>query len=283
MFNESDADFCGLYDLFMTSFPGFLSIRDEEHRLIYLNETFKTWIRKFTDIDVIGLTNEEIAKDLDPNVAEVFQECHDLTISYMYDINTNNKIIKFIEDDVVLYFDIIKFKCEYQGKVYIFTQGKDITKLYNETKNYEIQAVTDELTGLHNRKIFTRLDFKNSDVFIYIDLNNFKIINDVYGHLVGDQILVNFSNILKDSFRKNQDHIIRLGGDEFLVIVDTHDNQINFDEKVEVIRNKFTDFFSHYVDLGFSYGYHRYSINLENTLTIVDKLMYQDKKRKRTI
>ncbi|MEK0272049.1 hypothetical protein WM008_20535, partial [Vibrio vulnificus] len=71
--------------------------------------------------------------------------------------------------------------------------------------------------------------------------------------------------------------------DEFLVIVDTHDNQINFDEKVEVIRNKFTDFFSHYVDLGFSYGYHRYSINLENTLTIVDKLMYQDKKRKRTI
>ena len=283
MFNDHDESLCGLYDLFMTSFPGFLSIRDENHKLVYLNETFKKWIKKYTDIDVIGLTNKEVAKGLDSNVADVFQECHDLTISYLYDINMNNKIIKFVEEDNILYFDIMKFRCEYQGKPYIFTQGKDITKLYNETKSYEIQSLTDELTGLHNRKIFTRLEFKDSDVFIYVDLNNFKKINDMFGHLVGDQILVQFSNLLKESFRKNQDHIIRLGGDEFLIIVDEYENKFKFDEKIKVIRKNFSQIFSNYKDLGFSYGYHRYSINLENTLSIVDKLMYQDKEKKHTI
>ncbi|ASU23704.1 hypothetical protein CCZ37_13975 [Vibrio qinghaiensis] len=283
MFNASDSNFHDLYNLFMKSFPGFLSIRDEDHRLVYLNETFKNWIKKYTNVDVIGLTNEEIAKDLDSNVADVFQECHDLTISFLYDSDTNNKIIKFIEEGNTLYFDVMKFKCEYQGKAYIFTQGKDITTLYNETKNYEIQAVTDELTGLHNRKIFNRLDFKESDLFIYVDLNNFKIINDKFGHLVGDQILVKFSNLLRESFRKNQDHIIRLGGDEFLIIVDMYENEFNFDEEVKRVRAKFNQVFSDYADLGFSYGYHQYSINLEHTLNLVDKLMYQDKEKKRTM
>ncbi|EGQ9881080.1 GGDEF domain-containing protein [Vibrio vulnificus] len=280
MFKTSDQN---LHHLFMHSFPGFLSIRDKNHKLVYLNETFKNWIKKYTNIDVIGLTNEEIAKNLDSNVADVFRECHDLTISFLYNSDTNNKIIKFIEDGNVLYFDIMKFKCEYLEEFYIFTLGKDITKLYNETKNYEIQAFTDELTGLHNRKIFNRLDFKDTDFFIYIDLNNFKAINDKFGHLVGDQILVNFSHLLKDSFRKNQDHIIRLGGDEFLIIVDMHENELNLKEKIKHIKFKFNQIFGNYVNLGFSYGYHRYSENIENTLNLVDKLMYQDKENKRNI
>ncbi|HDY8007658.1 TPA: hypothetical protein ACGUOU_000238 [Vibrio vulnificus] len=100
MFKASDQN---LHHLFMNSFPGFLSIRDENHKLVYLNETFKNWIKKYTNIDVIGLTNEEIAKDLDSNVADVFRECHDLTISFLYNSDTNNKIIKFIEDGNVLY------------------------------------------------------------------------------------------------------------------------------------------------------------------------------------
>jgi len=113
--------------------------------------------------------------------------------------------------------------------------GKDITKLYNETKNYEIQAFTDELTGLHNRKIFNRLDFKDTDFFIYIDL------------------------------------------------VDMHENELNLKEKIKHIKFKFNQIFGNYVNLGFSYGYHRYSENIENTLNLVDKLMYQDKENKRNI
>lgn len=266
-----------IFDLFISSFPGFLSIRDENHRLIYLNDSFKNWIKRYSDMEVLGLTNEEIASNLDNNVAQVFQECHDLTISYLYNNEKNNKIIKFVENDEIYYFDIIKFKSEYEGKVYIFTQGKDITKLYNETKHYEMQALTDELTGLYNRNVFSRIGFKNSDVFVYIDLNNFKLMNDKFGHLVGDQILVHFSNLLKNSFRKNQDHVIRIGGDEFLIVVDDCDVNYNIDDKMKMIKDEFFEKFKPYPQLGFSYGCHSYSKSFENTLSLVDKLMYQNK------
>lgn len=266
-----------LLDLFFTSFPGFLSIRDEHHKIVYLNENFQLWIKKYTDIDVIGLTNQEISENVDGHVGEVFKECHDLTISHIYDNNINSKIIKFIEDDSISYLDVMKFKCELEGKTYIYTLARDITQLYNKTKDYETQAYTDELTGLHNRKIFNRLNFNESHIFIYIDLDNFKKINDMHGHLIGDDILVKFANLLQNVFRKEQDNIIRLGGDEFLIIIDVKDNIVNIDHKIHAIKTTFLELFNEFAPLNFSYGFCNYSVSLEHTLSLVDQLMYDNK------
>lgn len=95
-----------LYSMFIDSFPGFLSIRDNEHKIIYLNEHFRNWVGKYTEIDPLGLTNCELSQLVESNVAEVFAQCHDLTMDFIYNENTNNKIIKFNDDGNFLYFDI---------------------------------------------------------------------------------------------------------------------------------------------------------------------------------
>lgn len=81
----------------------------------------------------------------------------------------------------------------------------------------------DQLTGLYNKEYFqTRLATLSNDEdtkwLFFIDLDNFKTVNDTLGHLVGDQTLKDVANILRDIFRK-RDVIGRFGGDEFVVLV----------------------------------------------------------------
>lgn len=97
---------------------------------------------------------------------------------------------------------------------------------------YEKAALTDSLTGLNNRRflestidqdISQSMRLKkdkspNSDVtFFFADLDNFKLINDQYGHESGDMVLKQFSQLLVEVFRSS-DHIIRWGGEEFLIV-----------------------------------------------------------------
>ncbi|MFW6373738.1 MAG: diguanylate cyclase domain-containing protein [Thermodesulfobacteriota bacterium] len=85
----------------------------------------------------------------------------------------------------------------------------------------------DSLTGLYNRKAFferlkdtlafARRDKNEKNIF-YMDLDKFKQVNDVYGHDVGDGVLVEVAARLKSTLRET-DHICRLGGDEFTIIL----------------------------------------------------------------
>ncbi len=92
------------------------------------------------------------------------------------------------------------------------------------------QRDTDELTGLLNRFAFERevqhyIETSNqSAFFIIIDLDDFKPINDEYGHAVGDEVLHAVAEKMRESFREN-DYLARLGGDEFVVFVPTWSSQ----------------------------------------------------------
>jgi diguanylate cyclase (GGDEF)-like protein len=103
-------------------------------------------------------------------------------------------------------------------------------------KRLEMTSITDTLTGMYNRRhlqeLFPKLcgqarrDWRNISGII-LDLDHFKKINDDHGHLAGDQVLINFSDILKKHLRSN-DFLFRLGGEEFLLI------SINKDESGSV-------------------------------------------------
>lgn len=150
-------------------------------------------------------------------------------------------------------------------KRYIHSKGKieiengNVRRIYGlirditETKNLNEQLIKkaniDDLTGLLNRRHFDELferfyrQSKSEDkraVYVFIDLDRFKIINDTSGHQAGDQTLVEISNILKNSVRET-DVVGRLGGDEFGVLLDNCDYE-NGLEIAESIRAEVENF-----------------------------------------
>lgn len=79
------------------------------------------------------------------------------------------------------------------------------------------KADEDPLTGLFNRAgARRRIHAERPGIFIYIDLDRFKGVNDRYGHEAGDQVIVKMADVLRNNFRST-DILIRLGGDEFAV------------------------------------------------------------------
>ena len=118
--------------------------------------------------------------------------------------------------------------CTYYSKatksVRIISYIKNIQSEKDEQLRLNHLAYNDSLTEVLNIGGFintmnTKLDKDNNDVALFIiDLDNFKQINDVFGHHKGDQVLYNSAKILKDQF-SDDDVIGRLGGDEFVVLV----------------------------------------------------------------
>lgn len=109
---------------------------------------------------------------------------------------------------------------------------RDITEQKEEEQHYRHMAYHDPLTGLPNRGLFEqRLDLairralrqETAAALIFVDLGKFKAINDIYGHLTGDKVLVEVGERLKTQIRAT-DTVARLGGDEFVVLLEgVHD------------------------------------------------------------
>ena len=112
-----------------------------------------------------------------------------------------------------------------------FQKNKEMTFLYKETKSSEKRikhiAYHDHLTGLPNRlylseqlnhSIFLSSRMKKMLAIMFLDLDNFKIINTTMGHDIGDQLLVEVSKRLVTTLRKC-DTVARIGGDEFVILI----------------------------------------------------------------
>jgi len=85
------------------------------------------------------------------------------------------------------------------------------------------KAEHDELTGLINRGAFNQIkkvlyDTDDNIVLIIVDVDFFKVINDTYGHMIGDKVLQRVACVLEESFRTS-DFVARVGGDEFLILL----------------------------------------------------------------
>ncbi len=113
---------------------------------------------------------------------------------------------------------------EVKRRTYIIeNQKRELEKLNIELRE---AAITDSLTGVYNRryleeKLRERFEIaKRSNLYMgvaVIDVDQFKDINDTYGHLCGDYILKEIANIIKSVFKRKSDAIFRYGGDEFIV------------------------------------------------------------------
>ena len=152
---------------------------------------------------------------------------------------------------------------------------------------------TDYLTGASNRiSLENYLDNRIRNICIYgtfslimLDIDNFKSINDTFGHNIGDKALEDSVNLIRSTLRA-KDFIARYGGDEFYIVLDGVDNYkalYSVVKKLEAAVEKFNSNAKLY-ELHFSMGYSVYDSNLgmgmEEFLKHVDFLMYKDKKSK---
>jgi len=145
----------------------------------------------------------------------------------------------FAENEVQLYREGVKLKRWYHCRAVRADLGlavtlRDIHEVKEKEQQLQALAMTDSLTQLPNRhwmnqhlpEIIRQATSTNKKFgVLFIDLDNFKNINDTLGHQEGDQCLKDIAHALRESIRK-QDHVIRLGGDEFMVLLqsleDTH-------------------------------------------------------------
>lgn len=116
--------------------------------------------------------------------------------------------------------------CDFDGKpIKVVGRIIDVDKQKKETESLKIASQLDSFTNLYNKNsVLSMIEnylLEHSDkkhALFFIDIDNFKAINDNWGHLYGDKIILELSNMLKKQFRFT-DILGRIGGDEFLVLL----------------------------------------------------------------
>ena len=103
-----------------------------------------------------------------------------------------------------------------------------LRNLYQLTGQFAEHANVDDMTGLYNRRYFNIIASQEMSrfcrdesigVFVLLDIDNFKKLNDIYGHQAGDEALQQVGKTIKAAFRRTSDYPFRLGGEEFGVIL----------------------------------------------------------------
>ncbi|MFD3259200.1 diguanylate cyclase [Paenibacillus lentus] len=135
-----------------------------------------------------------------------------------YRIVCSNGAVKWVQNRGTPYFNHLNHMVRLEGVMI------DITDRKQMEEKIEHLAYHDELTGLPNRTLFSKRfeEYANKGKFslaiLFIDLNDFKEVNDTFGHDAGDLLLKDIAGRLTGIVRE-QDMVCRLGGDEFLVLL----------------------------------------------------------------
>lgn len=154
--------------------------------------------------------------------------CENCTSMKAYAEKKQKTKLEFLDADVFLvisrYLEIDGEACvmelvkHLENDTLIDTDGRD--KLVGKLKGYQDKLYIDPVTGVYNRRYFEDeiRNMQNSAGVAMIDLDDFKLYNDIYGHDMGDQVLCIVADVIKNCIRKT-DKLIRYGGDEFLLIL----------------------------------------------------------------
>jgi diguanylate cyclase (GGDEF)-like protein len=153
---------------------------------------------------------------------------------YVFTMDSLEQIYSYILDNVL---------------ILVFCLGINIIcsrnryELFEKNRQLQYDSIRDPLTQLFNRRYIenyyvSQVDKNGLAAMLLLDLDNFKNVNDIYGHEKGDEILCRVSNILRGAFRE-MDCIARLGGDEFVVLLLNVPNEQIVVERVQKVLKQF--------------------------------------------
>lgn len=185
-----------------------------------------------------------------------------------------------------LIIKVIKSSAKDDQSFYAVGRVKDIQKEVEEREQLLRKSITDGLTGIYNRPgIIERvqeglLNCPDNSALILLDLDNFKDINDTYGHLEGDKVLCQTADLLKQIFSGSP--VGRLGGDEFIIFIENTSEQETA-HKCRVMLEKINHIAfieKHHLTLSMSVGIvmTQYSCDVTELIRYADESMYHVKK-----
>ena len=307
--NEEKPKYTGILGRIIDINDSELAIVRPEYRISENDDTeIRQTISKLTQVfDVVRLVditdNEIIRSGCKPGNEEMInacrgdkcyaiwgktQRCKNCVSSKAFEKRGQVSKLEFADDSI---FQIISKYVEISGKPYVLEMiykdndgvllgayGK--TDFMDNIVNYNRQLYHDALTGAYNRRYYEEQakSMRYIDAVAMLDANNFKGINDHYGHAAGDCLLKAVCESIKECIRSS-DILIRLGGDEFVLLM-ANIPEIVFYQKISEIKQKISEIkLPDYPDIkcaaaiGGVYGIQP----IENALTEADRLMYLDK------
>ncbi|MFC5560192.1 diguanylate cyclase domain-containing protein [Ureibacillus thermophilus] len=204
----------------------------EDDAIIYTNQAGLHLVGASIQDEVIGLSIEEL-----------------LPLEEYLSLKERSQTTALLKrmDGEFLWVEMTKRKVLFEQEYVSQLVMRDIT----EQKNYEEQlkyfAYHDPLTGVFNRLYFTneikkKIEEASRNHFMFgimfIDLDDFKKVNDSFGHDAGDQLLVKFANRIKKNIREG-DILCRIGGDEFLVLIKNIRGKQTLEKIAQRLQNTF--------------------------------------------
>lgn len=166
---------------------------------------------------------------------------------FIVELNTRFSVVYKVENEQITIVHIHQSTPnidQNETELYPKTLAAKANEAISLAKIFKERAERDLLTNLYNRITFENLteralSQKQTGYFMMLDLDNFKLVNDTYGHEQGDILLQSFANILKSIF---DDSIIsRIGGDEFAILISGDMDQQSLFEKAKTILSKTAD------------------------------------------
>ena len=224
--------------IFNTSTAAFL-VLDEKGKIFYSNSKV---------CDILQVSKEEIInydyKSIIVKDEEFKKLLEDLKVSKTIYDRILHVIIKDKKYSLTFSIDeVFNDKNKFQGYVVSFM---DVTKIVEANKMFEELASTDEATKLLNRRsafrdiklLSERYEKYNTNfALMFIELHNLKSVNYKYGHLEGNKLLCDISNIIKEIL-KNNEKLYRFDGDQFVILVSSNNliKRVNeLDESLKIV------------------------------------------------
>lgn len=187
----------------------------------YLDEREKEF-REIIDLLAKAMTN------VNSDNQTFYQRVYDQSekIEQISDLNDIKKIKNALKEEVDKMRTMVTIRKQ-QDDQRIEHLASQVDSLKVELAQAQSKSMTDSLTGVYNRQAFDayireRMDqntlIRSTFSLLLMDIDNFKAINDNYGHLMGDRVLVAFAKKCQDSVRK-EDFLARYGGEEFIIVL----------------------------------------------------------------
>lgn len=307
--NEENPKYTGILGRIIDINDSELAIVRPEYRIsenddAEIRQTISKLTQVFDVVRLVDITDNEIVRSgCKPGNEEMInacrgdkcyaiwgktQRCKNCVSSKAFEKRGQVSKLEFADDSI---FQIISKYVEISGKPYVLEMiykdndgvllgayGK--TDFMDNIVNYNRQLYHDALTGAYNRRYYEEQakSMRYIDAVAMLDANNFKGINDHYGHAAGDCLLKAVCESIKECIRSS-DILIRLGGDEFVLLM-ANIPEIVFYQKISEIKQRISEIkLPDYPDIkcaaaiGGVYGIQP----IENALTEADRLMYLDK------